>query len=157
MVLAIIIQRREWPRLAKALGHPEWLDDERFADFRSIFRNRFALIDAIAAVTEGHTQQELMKRLDAHGVTCGVVAPMGDVVHDEQLRASDILVETGDPGEDYRYTVNSPIAVAEAPKRPPSRAPEIGAHTREIMTEAGYSEEAVNELLASGVLVAPGD
>ena len=157
VVLAIINQRREWPHLAKALGHPEWLEDERFADLRLIFKNRHALIDAIGEVTSRFTQKELMQRLDAGGVTCGVVAPMGDVVGDKQLLENGIVMATGDPGEDYRYTVASPIAVAEESKRPPSRAPDIGAHTREIMAEVGYSEEAVDTLLASGVLIAAED
>ena len=154
VVLATINQRREWPQLAKALGHPEWLEDERFKDLKTLMKNRRALIAAIEEATGRYTQCELMERLDARGVTCGVVAPMGDVVNDAQLRASGIVVETGDPGEDYRYTVASPIAVAEERKRQPSRAPDIGAHTREIMRESGYDEETIDALLASGVLVA---
>ena len=157
VVLAIINRQREWPRLAKALEHEEWLRDERFADYATLMKNRRDLIAAITACTERFTQKELMERLDAHGVTSGVVAPMGDVVRDEQMLASGALVATNDPGEDYRYTVNSPITVAEEPKRPPSRAPDVGAHTREIMREIGYSEEATTALVASGVLVAPGD
>jgi len=155
VVLAIINRRREWPQLAEALGHPEWLDDAQFGDHNALMKKRSALIDAIGEATRRYTQRELMERLDARGVTCGVVAPMGDVVHDQQLRAADIVVETGDPGEDYRYTVNSPIAVAEETKRPPTRAPNIGAHTREIMGELGYGENAIDALLDDGVLLAP--
>ena len=154
VVLAIINQVREWPLLARALEHPEWLEEEHFGDHRKLLKKRRELIAAIAEAAARFTQRDLMERLDAHGVTCGVVAPMGDVVHDEQLRASGIVIETGDPGEDYRYTVNSPIAVAEESKRPPSRAPEIGAQTREIMRESGYCEATIDSLLASGVLVA---
>lgn len=157
VTLAIINPGREWPLLAEALGHAEWLDEEHFGDHLSLMKKRRALIAAIAEATERFTQGELMERLDAQGVTCGVVAPMGDVVHDEQLRASGIVIETGDPGEDYRYTVNSPIDVAEERKRPPSRAPEIGAQTREIMREAGYSEKNITSLIADGVLVAAGE
>ena len=155
VVLAIINQTREWPQLARALDHPEWLEAEHFGGYEKLMKKRRQLSEAIAAATASYTQSDLMRRLDAHGVTCGVVAPMGDVVHDEQLRASGVVVETGDAGEDYRYTINSPIAVAEETKRPPSRAPDIGAHTHEIMREIGYAEEAIDSLLADGVLVAP--
>ncbi len=157
VVLAIINQRKEWPLLAKALGHPEWLRDERFSNLGKIMKHRRALIAAIEQATLRLTQRDLMKCLDTHGVTCGVVAPMGDVVDDEQLRASGIVLETGDPGEDYRYTVNSPITVAEENKRQPSRAPDIGAHTREIMRETGFDDASIEALLASGVLVAVED
>lgn len=157
VVLAMINRQREWPRLAKALEREEWLDDERFKDYATLMKNRRDLIAAIAERTQRLTQEELMRRLDAQGVTCGVVAPMGDVVQDEQLLASGIVLATNDPGEDYRYTVNSPITIEGEPKRPPTRAPEIGAHTREIMGEIGYSDEATAALIASGVLVASED
>ena len=157
VALAIINPAREWPLLARALGHPEWLDGERFGDHRTLMKKRRALIAAIGEATARFTQGKLMERLDAGGVTCGVVAPMGDVVHDEQLRASGVVIETGDEGEDYRYTVNSPIEVAEERKRPPARAPEIGAQTREIMREAGYAGATIDGLIASGILVAAGE
>ena len=151
VTLAIINTAREWPRLARALGHPEWLEDPRFADMRTLLRNRDALIEAITAATSRWTQEQLMERLDAHEVTCGVVARMSEAVVDEQLRANDIVVETHDPGEGYDYTINSPIFLEEEGKRPPKRAPEIGAHTEEVLREAGYSEEEVRALLDAEV------
>ena len=156
VVLAIINFNREWPQLAAALGHPEWAQDERFAERDDLMRNREPLMALIAAETAKLTQKDLMQRLDEHQVTSGVVAPMGDVVHDKQMRANDMVLPTGDPGEDYRHTINSPIFVAEESKRPPSRAPEVGAHTRQIMREAGYAEDEVDALIAAGVLVAAG-
>ena len=149
--LAMINTAREWPRLARALGHPEWLEDPRFADMRTLLRNRDALIEAMRAATSRWTQAELMERLDAHEVTCGVVARMSEVVVDEQLRANDIVVETHDAGEGYDYTINSPIFLEEEEKRPPQRAPEIGAHTEEVLREAGYSQDEIRTLLDAEV------
>ena len=152
VTLCMINTQREWPQLAKALGHPEWLDDPRFVDMRTLLRNRDDLTALIAAATAQWTQQELMDRLDGHGVTCGVVAPMSDVIEDEQLRANDVIIETHDPGEGYDRTINSPIFVEEEAKRPPQRAPEIGAQTEEVLREAGFSDEEIGALLDAGVV-----
>ena len=152
VTLCMVNTKREWPQLAKALGHPEWLDDPRFVDMRTLLRNRDDLKTLIAEATVQWTQRELMERLDGHGVTCGVVAPMADVIEDEQLRANDVIIETNDPGEGYDYTINSPIFLEEEAKRPPQRAPEIGAHTEEVLREAGFSEEEIGTLLDSEVV-----
>ena len=152
VTLCMINTKREWPRLATALGHPEWVADPRFVDMRTLLRNRDDLKTLIAEATVQWTQRELMARLDGHGVTCGVVAPMADVIEDEQLRANDVIVETHDPGEGYDYTINSPIFLEEEPKRPPKRAPEIGAQTEEVLREAGFSDDQIGALLDSEVV-----
>ncbi len=157
VVLAIINTGREWPRLAEALGHPEWTADERFSDMRVLMKNRRQLIALIGVETVKVTQDELMDIFDAHDITCGVVALMGDVVHDAQLIANDVIVPTNDPGEDYRWTIASPIVVEEERKRPPSRAPDVGADSVAVLREAGYSDDEIHKFLESGVVVAPKD
>ncbi len=155
VVLAIINTGREWPQLAKALDHPEWTEDQRFSDMRVLMKNRRELIELIGLETVKYSQDELMRVFDEHGITCGVVAHMGDVVNDAQLIANDVVIPTDDPGEDYRWTINSPIFVAEESKRPPSRAPGVGDHSVEVMREAGYSEDEIQKLLEHGVVIGP--
>ncbi|MCZ6659189.1 MAG: CoA transferase [Gammaproteobacteria bacterium] len=155
VVLAIINTSREWPQLAKALDHPEWTEDQRFSDMRVLMKNRRELIALISVETVKYAQDELMRVFDEHDITCGVVAPMGDVVNDAQLIANDVIIPTNDPGDDYRWTINSPIFVAEESKRPPSRAPGVGDHSVEVLQEAGYSEEEIRRLLERGIVTGP--
>ena len=155
VVLAIINTGREWPQLAKALDHPEWTEDRRFSDMRVLMKNRRELIELIGLETVKYSQDELMRVLDEHDITCGVVAPMGDVVNDAQLIANDVVIPTNDPGDDYRWTINSPIFVAEESKRTPSRAPGVGDHSVEVLREAGYSEDEIQKLLERGIVIGP--
>ena len=80
---------------------------------------------------------------------------MGDVVNDAQLIANDVVIPTGDPGDDYRWTINSPIFVEEESKRAPSRAPGVGDHSVEVLKEAGYAEPEIQKLLERGIVVGP--
>ncbi len=155
VVLAIINTGREWPQLAKALDHPEWTEDQRFSDMRVLMKNRRELIELIGLETVKYSQDELMRVFDEHGITCGVVAPMGDVVNDAQLIANGVVIPTDDPGDDYRWTINSPIFVAEESKRAPSRAPGVGDHSVEVLQEAGYSEDEIQKLLERGIVIGP--
>jgi crotonobetainyl-CoA:carnitine CoA-transferase CaiB-like acyl-CoA transferase len=51
-------------------------------------------------------------------------------------------------------TVNSPIFVADSEKQKPRTPPDYGAHTREVLKEAGYSAAEIDRLIQSGAAVA---
>lgn len=46
--------------------------------------------------------------------------------------------------------VNSPVFVTGTEKRKPAAAPEVGAHTREILQELGYSGKELEALMRNG-------
>jgi crotonobetainyl-CoA:carnitine CoA-transferase CaiB-like acyl-CoA transferase len=96
---------------------------------------------------------EVSERLDKEGITYGAVQKMADVLRDEQLRAAGIVIETEDPGDDYRLTINSPINVKEAQKKIPSRAPDIGANSLEVLRDLDFEESYIQELLNAEVIV----
>jgi len=152
VLLTVINPGREWPQLCRALGHEEWLHDERFADLRTLFRNRHALIELIGAATRMRTLAELTAALDAHGVTHGVVSRMTEVVTDEHLRANGIIVATGSDDETYPATIASPIHVDQVPKRSAGPAPQIGEHSTEILTELGLAAADIEALINAGVV-----
>lgn len=152
VLLTVINPDREWPQLCKALGHEEWLEDDRFADLRTLFRNRVELIEMIGTATGELSLAELTATLDAYAVTYGVVHRMSEVVEDVHLRANEIIVETGSDDETYAFTIATPISMAEEPKRSSGPAPEIGEHTTEILAELGMAEAEIAELIDAGVV-----
>lgn len=153
IVLSIINNAREWPRLSEAMGHPEWQQDARFSDMKTLMRNRMDLIALISREILGMTQQEVMQRLDDSDITYAPIASMRDVLDDEQLVANEILIKTGDSEGDYDWTINSPISIREEPKRLPSRAPDIGQNSSDILRDIGISESEIKELISRKVVI----
>jgi len=49
----------------------------------------------------------------------------------------------------------SPIEMRSACPPPTRPAPEVGAHTEEILRSLGYTDEQIQAMLASGAAVAP--
>ena len=81
--------------------------------------------------------------------------PMAEVAHDEHLIANEIVVPTEDPGEDYQWTIASPIKIAEQDKHPPRRAPEIGANSIEVLRELGCDQARIDDLVERRIVIAP--
>jgi crotonobetainyl-CoA:carnitine CoA-transferase CaiB-like acyl-CoA transferase len=138
---------RDWPLLAKTLGHPEWLEDPRFATPPARFANAPILVGWFEEIFGGDTWENWRDRLNAGGVTFGIVAKIDDHLADEQLEANAMLPEFVD-GYGLR-TVDSPFHLDGEAKQAPRMAPAIGQHTRQILEEFGVSPVDIEALAAA--------
>ena len=145
---------REWPRLCRALGHPEWLADARFVDMQAIMQRRDEVRALFAAAFARVTLDAMVAALEAEQVTFSVLEKNRDVVRDAHLIENEVIVKTDSEHPDYQWTVASPIQVAGQHKRVPTEAPAIGAHSRQIMAELGYAEAEIERLVAAGIIKA---
>lgn len=142
---------REFDRLARILGHPEWLDDPRFSQNCERVNNRSALKKAIADVVKQKTRGEWVKILNDATVSAGAINEMSDLERDEHAVARQMFVTIGSARGDVR-TVASPYRLSQTPpnyRRPP---PSVGEHTDEILDEMGYSSTERDALRAAGVV-----
>jgi len=69
------------------------------------------------------------------------------------MRANGMLVDFDHPRFGRLVTVDSPISVAGVPKAPPRAAPDLGQHTREVLTGLGYTDPQIRDFLGRGVAV----
>lgn len=153
LVLTMINTAREYPQLCQALGHPEWLQDERFSDIQQAMRHRGDLQQMLADAFAQIDYAEAARRLDEQGITYSKVQTMSEVLVDPQLRAAGIVIETGDTQGDYDLTISSPINVVGETKKVPQRAPDIGADSLSVLRELDFEEDYIQSLLGAGVVV----
>jgi crotonobetainyl-CoA:carnitine CoA-transferase CaiB-like acyl-CoA transferase len=135
---------RDWPLLARALGHPEWLDDPLFATPQDRFANTGVLVGWLDELFAGDVWEVWRDRLNAGGVTFGIVGQVTDHIADPQLEANAMLPEFTD-GYGLR-TVDSPFHIDGETKLAPRMAPGIGQHTRQILEECGLAAAEIDAL-----------
>lgn len=149
LLVSLLNPEVQWPVFAERIGLGHLAEDPRFAGIADRNRNNRELIGLIDAAVRHKTLAEWRAILDGHGLTFGFVATLDDMLDDEQMRASGALVPLD--GEAL-LTVNSPVFVADAPKQPPRRAPDIGEHSDEVLAELGYDAATIADLRARGIL-----
>ena len=152
LMLALAVPKQEWPRLAAALKHPEWAADPRFGDMRSALKNRHALRALIAAGLAAMTIDEADAALKAHDVTFSVVARIADVVDDPQLIANGLVVGTDASVPGYERTLATPFKIHDEAQRKPARAPTIGEHSRDVLTQLGLNDAQIEALIEQGIV-----
>jgi crotonobetainyl-CoA:carnitine CoA-transferase CaiB-like acyl-CoA transferase len=142
---------RHWPPLARAVGRPEWLDDERFADPVSRAVNAPELIAELDALFATRPLDEWAAAFDAEpDLFWSPVNSIDDLIADPQFHASGAVV--GVPDEDGgRAMLATPADFDGAPPSPRWRAPRLGEHTRDVLAELGLDEPAIDDLVAAGV------
>jgi formyl-CoA transferase len=153
IVLAIVNVAREYPLLCEALDHKDWLQDERFSDISLAMQQRDVFYDMVCQAFAAQPYAEIAARLEHLGVTFAEAQTMADVIDDEQLRANGIIVETGADGTDYPLTVGSPIQIRGETKRPPSRAPEVGADSLAVLRSMDFDNAYIAQLVRDGVVI----
>lgn len=149
-----IASDRHFPPLARALGHPEWIEDERFATERARFKNREELIATLDAVFATLDLDEISAAFAAEpDVFWAPVNTIEDVLADEQLRPAGALVDVPErDGPSTRPMVATPVDFSRTTWYPRRVAPDIGEHSREVLADLGYSSADIDALVAAGVI-----
>ena len=65
---------------------------------------------------------------------------------DPHVRARGMVVPIDHPTLGRLRTLGSPLKMSETPPIVGRRAPLLGEHTREVLLEAGYTEEDITRL-----------
>jgi crotonobetainyl-CoA:carnitine CoA-transferase CaiB-like acyl-CoA transferase len=95
-----------------------------------------------------HTTAEWLERLDAADVPCAPILRRGEIIHNEQVVARDIIAEFDQPmvGRVRQPKPAARFQVNEAAIGGP--APRVGGHSHEVLRELGYSDGAIERMIA---------
>ncbi|NUU25824.1 MAG: CoA transferase, partial [Streptomycetaceae bacterium] len=141
---------RHWPPLARAVGRPEWLTDERYATAKARQANARELVAELDAIFAGRERHEWAKEFDVHDVWYQPLNTVPELLEDPQFHASGALAEVPAPGGGSSTFVTTPIDFGTTPAAPRGVAPEFGEHTDAVLAELGYSPDRVAGLRAEG-------
>ena len=77
---------------------------------------------------------------------------MEQVYQDPQVQAREMLVDLEDPQLGTLHNIGIPVKLSETPGNIRRRAPELGEHSREVLSESGFSEQEIEELVRAGII-----
>jgi crotonobetainyl-CoA:carnitine CoA-transferase CaiB-like acyl-CoA transferase len=126
---------RFWNAAKRAMGNPEWMENEIFQTTVS----RAAHVDAIeAAATDWlstRTRREAFEIFQAEHVPCFPVHTPAEVVDDEHMKEREFFVEHEHPAVGAVRMPGAPCRMSRTPWQIKRGAPRLGEHNRAIFTE----------------------
>jgi crotonobetainyl-CoA:carnitine CoA-transferase CaiB-like acyl-CoA transferase len=146
--------QRAWQRLVEALGAPELAEDPRFRENRDRMSNLEALVAALQPHFASRSSQDWLARFEAAGVPAGPVNDIAQVHADPQVLARDMVVDVEHQSLGTVRTLGLPVKFSRTPGGPRHGAPVYGQHSREILSQHGFSSAEIEALIESGAVVA---
>jgi crotonobetainyl-CoA:carnitine CoA-transferase CaiB-like acyl-CoA transferase len=148
-------REHQFERLANMIGHPEWLDDPRFAT-REGWRVHLeeVLRPAIEGWAADRTKLEAARELNEAGIASGPVNSAPDVIDDPHVMARHMLVEVPrTDGEPPYLMPGNPVKMTKVAEGPETRVPWVGEHTDEVLrAELGLDDAALAQLRDAGAI-----
>ena len=139
-------------RLFTAMDAAHVLADERFATPRDMWQNRGALGDAIAEIVATRTSDEWLEAFGAMDVPVNRVAVVEETATDQQVLENGMSVQPEDDETELPRVVTHPVQATSVSSVPAKRAPRLGEHSVEILAELGYDDDAIQAMVADGVI-----
>jgi succinate---hydroxymethylglutarate CoA-transferase len=133
-----------WRELCRIISREEWLTNPLFATAADRLANRAVLSTAIDEVLGERDTAYWLERLQGK-VPVGPVLTVAEALATPFVEQSGAIVQTDDGLEKPLKTIAMPIRWQG--ERPKARiAPKLGADTRGLLREAGYTEAEITRL-----------
>ena len=140
-------------RLCEAMGQPELATDPLFADHNSRGENAEELDALIAEWSLGFDIDELLQHLENYSVPAGRINRASDILQDPQVTARESVTYLDSPRIGDVAMPNVMPRLTRNPGSIRQPAPDLGAHTDEVLTRVlHYNQARLRELRAEGVV-----
>ncbi len=141
-----------WPRVARVLGHPEWISDPRFDSHQSLQDHAAEARQLLQAAFATDTFDGWKVRLRDLDGQWSPVQNTVDIADDPMVQANGYLQETESADGVPFHLVSTPV-MFDGERRRPGRSPRFNEHGDEILArELGLDEEAILQLKITGVV-----
>ena len=162
----VAITKRQWAALSKATGLSDQLEliEPLLNVDLSKEGDRFKARDAISAVLQPwfseRTLEEVVRAFEGTGVCWGPYQTFLQMIEHDPRCSTDnpMFAEIEQPGIGSYLVPGSPLHFSNLPRQTPQRAPMLGEHTDEVLTEVlGLSDGQIGKLRDGGVVAGPID
>jgi (R)-2-hydroxy-4-methylpentanoate CoA-transferase len=141
-----------WAPFCKAIGKTDWIDNPRYATMESREQHAEELVALLDEILASRTWSEWEKEFRANDLIVSGNQTIAEILKDEQAIVNNFYTDIDHPVVGEARLLNSPVQFSDTPAKITSVAPQLGAHTEEVLLEAGYTWEDLEEMKQQKVI-----
>jgi crotonobetainyl-CoA:carnitine CoA-transferase CaiB-like acyl-CoA transferase len=150
LFLVMIDSMRYWPLFCQAIDRPEWKNDARFEGPVERYRNGRELVALLDDIFRTRTLAAWEAEWADGRLIWSPMREMAETLDDPQVRAMGYFREVDHPRLGKFETMGPPLTLS-AHEMPANRpAPDLGADSRDVLSQAGLSASEIDAALAKG-------
>jgi crotonobetainyl-CoA:carnitine CoA-transferase CaiB-like acyl-CoA transferase len=138
-----------WEKFCELADRADLLEDKRFTTLSDRVTNIDDTYDETAKTMVHKTTQEWLDIFSSTSVPTNAVNTLDGLLDDPHLKEVDFWQESDHPTEGRIRMTRFPVTFSETPAENRRHQPKLGEHSREILREAGLSDEQIDALIAS--------
>jgi len=154
-VCALLYNDKQWKAFFEVIGRPEKFRDAKFSSQEIRSKHYAEAYAFVAEEMKKRTTAEWIAALERADIPVQRMNSLADIVADPHLAATGYFRIVEHPSEGRIRSMAVPSEWSESPPEYRRHAPRLGEHTREVLREAGFSDEKISALLKSGVAREP--
>lgn len=143
----------QFDRFCKVAGEEQLMQDEMFNTMKARVVNRKPVTEKLNEITRRQPTAWWLANLEKNGVGCAPILHPDEVFADPQVLSRGMLMSMDIPGFKRPVSlIGSPMKFSRTKvnyRYPPAR---LGEHTDDVLLEAGFSAEELEELRAKGTI-----
>ena len=144
---------KQWRAFFSVVGREDLHDDPRITDPKMRSEKVGEMYEIVAEAVKDRGTDELLAAVEAADVPAGKVNMLDEIADDPHIAAVGFFEHHDHPTEGRIRHTGIPVKFAAAPCDVRRLAPNLGEHSREVLLEAGLSDDEIDALVADGVAV----
>jgi len=146
----LVYNDKQWHAFFGVIGRPDLQRDPRYATQEARSRDYQGAYSMVAEEIAKRGTAEWLAALEAADIPVQKMNSLQDILADPHLAAIGYFQEREHPTEGRIRTMAVPSEWSESPPAYRRHAPQLGEHTREILRQAGYADDAIERMMACG-------
>jgi crotonobetainyl-CoA:carnitine CoA-transferase CaiB-like acyl-CoA transferase len=150
-ISVIVYNDKQWNSFFDVTGREDLRRDPTFATFNARMRNIDAVHAELGRIFAARSTAEWMRLLLDADIPVMPVHDLQSLLEDPHLVATDFFPVAEHPTEGPIRSMRVAATWSDSPADPLRLAPRLGEQSREILSEAGFTDEEIAELFKQGV------